>query len=332
MLSSIPSPSFNSIGPFRLYGLIIALGVLAAVWLGQRRYAARGGNAEDISNIALWAVPAGLIGARLYHVITDWQKLYSGGRWWPDAFQIWNGGLGIPGGIIGGTLAGYLYVRRKGLPSKILLDVAAPCLPLAQAIGRFGNYFNQELFGRPTSLPWGLSIDPEHRPERYLAEPTFHPTFLYESLWSLGVVGLIIWIDRTGKLRNGKLFPLYTGGYFLGRMWVEELRSDPAAQVGTLRWNFVFSIIMVGVSAIWFLWQGPLRKDGDAPPTVQPVEGADGTGLANSGPVGQGGSAEALDDGVGEARPEVEGPAPELVGAERDQGEADGGVDPEERA
>jgi prolipoprotein diacylglyceryl transferase len=330
VLSSIPSPSFNQIGPFRLYGLIIALGVLAAVWLAQKRYAARGGNPEDVSNIALWAVPAGLIGARLYHVITDWQKLYSGGRWWPDALQIWHGGLGIPGGIIGGTLVGYIYVRRKGLPAQILLDVGAPCIPLAQAIGRFGNYFNQELFGRPTSLPWGLRIDPEFRPARYISESTFHPTFLYEALWSLGVVGVLLAIDRTHKLRNGKLFPLYLGGYFLGRMWVEELRSDPAAQIGGLRWNFVFSIIMVVASAVWFFWQGPFRKEGDPPPYVVADPEADGTGLANSGPIGSGD--DLGDDGVGEPRPDVEGPGAELVGAERDQGEAEVRVDPEEGA
>jgi prolipoprotein diacylglyceryl transferase len=318
VLGSIPSPSFNTLGPFRIYGLLIALGVLAAVWLGQRRWAARGGNPEDISNIALWAVPAGLVGARLYHVITDWPKLYSGGRWWPDAFEVWHGGLGIPGGIIGGTLAGLVYVRVKRLPTASLLDVAAPCLPLAQAIGRFGNYFNQEVFGKHSGLPWALEIDKAHRcpdllhPCANAAYSTFHPTFLYECLWNLGVVALIIWVDRTGKLRRGKLFPLYVGGYFLGRMWVEELRSDPAAKVGTIRWNFLFAIIMVVLAAVWFFWRGAFRRPGD--PEDPPV----------------GGSTVAGDDGVAEGGPDVEGPRTELTGAEGDEGEVEVGVQPEE--
>ena len=309
MLSSIPSPSFNTLGPFRLYGLIIALGVLAAVWLGQRRYAAKGGNPEDISNIALWAVPAGLLGARLYHVITDWNSRYSS-KWWPDAFEIWNGGLGIPGGIIGGTLAGYVYVRVKKLPSRTLLDVAAPCLPLAQAIGRWGNYFNQELFGRATDLPWGLEVDADHVPLDHVPGRTYHPTFLYESLWNLGVVAVLIAVDRTGKLKRGKLFPLYVGSYFLGRMWVEELRIDAAAQVGGLRWNFVFAIIMVVVSAVWFFWRGPLRGDGD-PDDDLPLVG---------------------DDGVAEGGPQLDGPVAEVAGAEGDERQVEVGVHPEEGA
>jgi prolipoprotein diacylglyceryl transferase len=231
---------------------------------------------------------------------------------------VWHGGLGIPGGIIGGTLAGLVYVRVKNLPTASLLDVAAPCLPLAQAIGRFGNYFNQEVFGKHSGLPWALEIDKVHRcPSGGIdcanyAYSTFHPTFLYECLWNLGVVALIIWIDRRGKLRRGKLFPLYVGGYFLGRMWVEELRSDPAAKVGTIRWNFVFAIIMVVLAAIWFFWRGPFRRPGD--PADPPV----------------GGSTVPGDDGVAEGGPDVEGPRSELPAAEGDEGEVEVGVQPEE--
>jgi len=252
VLGSIPAPPFNQIGPFRLYGLLIALGVLAAVWLAQRRYRDAGGDPEVIANLAFVAVPAGLVAARLYHVITDWSK-YDSAATWTNAFKIWQGGLGIPGGIIGGTLAGLIYIRAKRLNLWVLFDVAAPCLPLAQAIGRWGNYFNQELFGRPTSVPWALKVDAPYRPLRYAAEPTFHPTFLYESLWNLALVGVLIAIGSRKRLRSGKLFPLYVSGYFLGRMWVEELRSDPAAMLGGVRWNFVFAITMVVVGGVWFL-------------------------------------------------------------------------------
>ena len=160
LLSAIPSPPSNSLslGPldFRYYGLCIALGVLAAVAIGRRRWEAKGGDPEDITTIALVAVPAGLIGARLYHVITDWSRLYSGGRWWPDAFAIWKGGLGIPGGVLVGVAAGVLVCRRMRIDWRYVADAAAPAIPVAQAIGRLGNWFNQELYGGPTDLPWGL--------------------------------------------------------------------------------------------------------------------------------------------------------------------------------
>jgi prolipoprotein diacylglyceryl transferase len=315
VLASIPAPPFNAIGPFRLYGLLIALGVLAAVWLGQRRFAARGGDPEEISNLALITVPAGLVGARLYHVITDYQRLYCGPpkcekSLWPDALQLWNGGLGIPGAIIGGFLAGYLYARAKKWDIPTLMDVAAPCLPLAQAIGRWGNYFNQELFGRPTDLPWGLQVDPPFRPLDASGAPkfgnaeTFHPTFLYESLWNIGVVVVLLAVDRRRRLRDGKLFPLYVGLYFLGRMWVEELRVDEAAQVGSLRWNFVLSIVMVVLATIWFLWGGVLRPDGGLRP--EPIGPRDAPG------------SEAGENSVAEEGPDLEGPGAEVASAEAD--------------
>jgi prolipoprotein diacylglyceryl transferase len=321
VLSSIPSPSFNSIGPFRLYGLMIALGVVAAVWISQRRYVARGGHPDDISNIALWAVPGGLIGARLYHVITDIHS-YTGSNW-PHAFEIWNGGLGIPGGILGGFAAGIWYSRRKGFDIPLLMDVAAPALPLAQAIGRWGNYFNKELYGRPTSLPWGLKIPVQFR-DFALSHPSwmdknvvFQPTFLYESLWDLGVVAVVLLVDRKHRLRRGKLFPLYVGLYFLGRAWVEELRSDEAAKVFGVRWNFILAIVMVVVSVIWILWRGAFRPPGDPGDVVPLSERFD---------------AESGDDGVAEGGPGVEGPGSEAAAADGDQGDVEGGVDPEEGA
>jgi prolipoprotein diacylglyceryl transferase len=246
VLASLPSPSFNtiSLGPLtlRLYGLCIALGVIAAVVISSKRWEARGGNPDDIGTIALWAVPAGVIGARLYHVATDW-KTYRGD--WGAAFNITNGGLGIPGGILFGVIAGLIVVKKKGLPAAPLLDVVAPAIPVAQAIGRLGNWFNQELFGRPTTLPWGLEIDVVHRPLGYEQFVTFHPTFLYEALWSLGVAGVLVLIDRTRKLRPGELFACYVLGYGLGRLWVEDLRIDKASLIWGVRVNIWMSAVLI---------------------------------------------------------------------------------------
>jgi prolipoprotein diacylglyceryl transferase len=246
LLAFLPSPSFNtlSLGPLtlRMYGLCIALGVIAAVVISSKRWEARGGNPDDIGTIALWAVPAGVIGARMYHVATDW-KTYRDD--WGAAFNITKGGLGIPGGILLGVLVGIIVVKRKGLPVAPLLDVVAPAIPVAQAIGRLGNWFNQELFGRPTTLPWGLKIDLANRPLGYEQYATFHPTFLYEALWSLGVAGVLVLIDRSRKLRPGELFACYVLGYGIGRLWVEDLRIDHASLVLGLRINLWMSGILI---------------------------------------------------------------------------------------
>ncbi len=256
-MASIPSPSFNSIGPFRLYGLAIALGVIAAVTISSKRWAARGGDADDIGSIAIWAVPAGVIGARIYHVATDW-KTYQDD--WVGAFKITNGGLGVPGGIFLGVVVGLLVVRAKGLPKRELLDVAAPAIPIAQAIGRLGNYFNQEVFGRPTSLPWALEIDPEvsATAASYPPGTTFHPTFLYEGLWNVALALGLVWLDRRKRLRPGELFTLYVLGYAVGRLWVEALRSDAASLVLGVRINIWVSII-VGLLAVAVLVRSRLR-------------------------------------------------------------------------
>jgi prolipoprotein diacylglyceryl transferase len=219
---------------------MIALGVLAAVALARHRWVARGGNGDDITALAVWAVPAGLVGARIYHVVTD-PELFRG-RWW-HVFAVWEGGLGIPGGIAAGVIAGAVVARRRGLPVAQLLDVVAPALPLAQAIGRWGNWFNQELFGRPTTLPWALRVDPSHRPSGYRQFSTFHPTFLYESLWNLGLVVVLLVIERRVHLRPGRLFVIYVGGYALGRLWVEDLRIDPANRIAGLRVNEWVSLV-----------------------------------------------------------------------------------------
>lgn len=247
VVASIPSPSSGSVslGPLDLrgYGVMIALGVVAAVWLAQRRWAARGGDPEDIVSIAMFAVPAGLVGARIYHVITDWPR-YEGR--WGDVVKIWEGGLGIPGGIALGVAIGLFVAHRRKMNLPLLLDAVTPALPLAQAIGRWGNWFNQELFGRPTDLPWGLEIDPARRPPEHLDAATFHPTFLYESLWNLVLCLALIRLDRTGRLRPGRLFAAYVAGYFLARLGLELLRVDPASLVLGIRVNVWVSVIGIG--------------------------------------------------------------------------------------
>lgn len=238
-LASIPSPSSGAltIGPLSIhaYGLMIALGVIAAVWLLGRRLEAKGqGTREDASAIAVWAVIAGVIGSRLYHVVTDWQNFkHDLGR----IPQLWRGGLGIPGGILFGALAAVWAFKRRGIRPAVGLSAAAPALPLAQAIGRWGNWWNQELFGKATTLPWGLRIDTEHRPAGYAPGTTFQPTFLYESLWNFALCIVLLRIDRKYRLRPGRLFAMYVVGYAAGRFWIEGLRIDPAHTFGGLRLN-----------------------------------------------------------------------------------------------
>src|SRR5947209_6125251 len=210
MLASIPSPSDGAIhlGPLQLraYGLMIAIGVVAAVKFASTRWANRGGNPDDVTAVATLAVPAGLIGARLYHVITDYQRFE--GRWL-HVFAIWEGGLGIWGGVALGALVGWLVARHRGVDATLMLDCCAPAIAVAQAIGRWGNWFNQELFGRPSTWPWAVEIDRAHRPAGYLQYKTFQPTFLYESLWCLAVFVVIVWAEKRFALRRSQSFWLY---------------------------------------------------------------------------------------------------------------------------
>jgi prolipoprotein diacylglyceryl transferase len=252
LFAAIPSPSSGvlEIGPLdlRAYGLMIALGVVAAVWLFGRRLEAAGvGTRDDASGAALWAVPAGIIGARLYHVATDWDR-FSGDFW--AIFKIWKGGLGIPGGMALGILVGIWALWRRGIPLGPALTAVAPALPLAQAIGRWGNWFNQELFGKPTDLPWALKIDDSKAIDAgYAPGTTFHPTFLYESLWNLALCGLLIWIGKRFRLRPGRLLAVYILGYGIGRFWVEGLRVDPAKEGGGLRLNQWMAIVIAAAAA-----------------------------------------------------------------------------------
>ena len=264
LLASIPSPPDDAIelGPLtvRAYGVMIALGVVAAVWLAQRRWASRGGDPEDIATIAMWAVPAGLIGARLYHVLTDWR--FDEGL--AEPFKIWEGGLGIPGGMAAGVLVGLWVIQRNGWDRPGLLDAIVPGLPLAQAIGRWGNWFNQELFGRPSDLPWAVEIDADIAEDagHPLAE-TFHPTFLYESVWNFGLAGFLIWIDRTGRIRRGWLLAVYVVGYLSARLVLETIRIDPATEIAGVRINIWMSIIGIAIAGGLLLWKGLDRGDTD---------------------------------------------------------------------
>jgi prolipoprotein diacylglyceryl transferase len=257
LLASIPSPSRGviEIGPFELhaYGLMLALGVLAAARITEKRWTKWGNSGRDIAEIFIPVVVAGVLGARIYHLFTgyDWDREGVAGT-----VKIWEGGLSIWGVLAGGALAVFVMARIKRLDVLSLCDAIAPGLAVAQAIGRWGNYFNQELFGRPTKLPWGLEIDPSHRPTRYLAEPTFHPTFLYESIWCLLVAGAIVYAERRWQLHRGQAFALYLSGYTFGRVFFEALRSDPASEVFGIRFNLLLSAAICILSAIWFVWLG----------------------------------------------------------------------------
>jgi prolipoprotein diacylglyceryl transferase len=270
MMAFIPSPSTNVIKvgpvPLHVYGFMIALGVVAAVWLCRRRWASWGNDPDFVTDLAYWAVPGGLIGARLYHVATDFNRLYVHNL--SGIPKIWDGGLGIPGGIIGGVGVGWWYARRRKQSVVDLLDMVAPALPLAQAIGRFGNYFNQELFGRPTTLPWGLRIDPAHRPSAYVGFATFHPTFVYELLWNLALMAVLLGLDsrrgRGGELGNGVLaayYGLFAVGFGLDTLLVVQRQTSLAAPVQTAL--FVAGGI-AGAALVWSVTRigrkGPHRR------------------------------------------------------------------------
>ena len=277
VIAYIPSPPSNGItlGSFELhfYGLLIAIAVLVAAWFAQRRWAKLGGFAGTMVPIAFWAVVGGLIGARLYSVATSWQQDTGGNA--VQIFEIWNGGLGIWGGVGGGVLGGWLAARRMHVPLPPLLDVVAPAIPVGQAIGRWGNYFNQELFGLPSKLPWAVRITnqaqlgniypPKYRPpmvDGVYLPGTFQPTFLYECIWDLVTVGLVLLIERKVKLRRGYLFAAYAAIYTFGRFFTEYLRIDPSHRYLGLRLNDWTSIgVFVCASAILLLKGRPKQGD-----------------------------------------------------------------------
>lgn len=264
-LAYIPSPSSGVLYlgpvPLRGYAFCIIIGVFVAVWLGNKRWVARGGRAGTVADIAVWAVPFGLIGGRLYHVITDYQLYFSEGRDWVDAFKIWEGGLGIWGAIAFGALGAWIGCRRRGIALPAYADAVAPGIAFAQAIGRWGNWFNQELYGRPTDLPWAVEITSSSDGR---TPGTYHPTFLYESLWCIGVALLVIWADRRFKLGHGRAFALYVAAYCAGRFWIEYMRVDEAHEILGLRLNNWTSVLVFLLAVLYIVLSArkrPGRED-----------------------------------------------------------------------
>ncbi|WP_225822482.1 prolipoprotein diacylglyceryl transferase [Streptomyces naphthomycinicus] len=299
-LAYIPSPSHgvHYLGPIPLrgYAFCIIIGVFVAVWYGNRRWIARGGQSGTVADIAVWAVPFGLVGGRLYHVITDYELYFSEGRDWVDAFKVWEGGLGIWGAIALGALGAWIGARRRGIPMPAYADAVAPGIAFAQAIGRWGNWFNQELYGHETHLPWALHITSS---EGGRVPGYYHPTFLYESLWCIGVGLLVIWADRRFKLGHGRAFALYVAAYCAGRGWIEYLRVDDAHHILGLRLN-VWTALIVFLLAVLYIVMSAKKRPGREAVVEPGVAGAASEGAS-------GGSAEPTEpaaegDGAGESK------------------------------
>ena len=283
----IPSPSISSfqLGPLtiHIYALCLITGIIAAWVLGLRRWRARGGGQESFETVLIWAIPIGILGARLYHVLTHLGDYFGPGRNPWSVFFIWEGGIAIYGAIGFGALAAWLVARRLGIAFAALADSLAPGIAIGQALGRFGNWFNQELYGQPTDLPWGLEIDEAHRAPGFEQYATFHPTFLYESLWNLFVAGALLWADRRFRLGRGKVFALYIALYGFGRIFTEQLRLDYSYDVfGPIRFNAAVAILICAAGVLLFAWlvkYRPGREDVVEPEPAPPT--ADANGAAN---------------------------------------------------
>ncbi len=289
LLASIPSPDQGvwDLGPIpiRAYALIILVGVVVGAVIGDRRWVARGGRKGEIYDLALWAVPFGIVGARVYHVLTDWTTYFGDdGAGLMAALKIWQGGLGIWGAVAGGTLGAWIAAKRHGILLPPVVDAVAPGIAVAQAIGRWGNWANQELFGRPTDLPWALEISAANRPEGYEQFATFHPTFLYESLWCLVVAGLVVWADKRFTLGHGRAFALYVFLYSAGRVGIEAVRIDNATLVAGLRINIWTASIIALLALAYVIIVGRrlpgrersvYRNGAGAAPTARPASDED---------------------------------------------------------
>ncbi len=274
----IPSPSNGTLelGPLPLhaYGFLLALGVLAAVWLAEKRWAQKGHDPREIADIAIWVVIAGVLGARLYHVVSDYE-LFQGH--WIDVVKIWEGGLSIWGAVLGGAIAVAVLARRRHFDTLALLDAIAPAVVLAQAIGRWGNYTNQELFGGPSRLPWAVAIDPSRRPPGYAQYSTFQPMFLYESLWCLLVLGALLWAEKRFRLRRGQVFTLYIVLYTAGRFVFENMRVDAAHIIFGMRLNAWVSLVCFVAGLAGFVWLGRRPQ-----PEPSVVDDSDSTSLEDA--------------------------------------------------
>ena len=256
---AIPSPDqgvwYLGPVPLRAYALAIILGIVAAIWIGERRWVARGGKPGEISDLAIWAVPFGMVGGRLYHVITDWEDYFGPGDSPVEALYVWQGGLGVWGAISLGALGVVLGARRKKIRILPVLDAIAPGILVAQGIGRWGNYFNQELYGSRTGLPWALEIDQFAPSGEVIGHTYHHPTFLSEFLWCLAAFALVVWADRRFRLGHGQVVALYVMTYTAGRGWIEMLRVDPVQMndVLGLRLNVWTSIVLFVLAAAYFV-------------------------------------------------------------------------------
>lgn len=263
-LAYLPSPgsSYLSLGPLMIhwYAIMIILGVAAAIAIAQRRWTARGGSADAVLDVAFVAVPFGILGGRLYHVITSWQLYFSAGKNPVEALYIWHGGLGVWGAVAGGAVGAWIAARRRGIDFAAFADAVAPAVAVGQAIGRIGCWFNQELYGRPTTLPWGLRIDPDRRYPGTPDAAAYQPTIFYEAAWDLGVAALVVWAQRRFRLDRGRAFALYVAGYTAGRGWIEMLRIDPANHILGLRLNVWTSMLLFAAAVIFLV----LRRPGHA--------------------------------------------------------------------
>jgi prolipoprotein diacylglyceryl transferase len=274
LLLSIPSPDSGvvHVGPLsiRMYGLMLLAGIAACIWLTGVRWVRRGGDWDLVFRVAVWGVGFGIVGARLYHDVTSWDEVQALDAWWAP-FAVWKGGLGVWGGILFGCIAGAVVVKRSGNSVFRFMDAVAPGLLLAQGIGRIGNWWNQELFGKPTDLPWGLEIDLQHRPDGYALDDTFHPTFLYELIYDLAMVGVLLLLDRRYRFKPPALFALYVSLYCFGRFFEELLRIDPAHEFGPLRLNAWVSIGVFVVSTAFFVWWQFFHRQKEEPRQPRPV-------------------------------------------------------------
>lgn len=246
-----------------MYGLMLLLAIAACIWLTGIRWSRRGGDWDLVLRVAVWGVAFGIVGARAYHDITSWSEVSS--PKWKGIFAVWQGGLGVWGGILLGCLVGAVVVRRSGVRVRDFMDAVAPGLLLAQGIGRLGNWWNQELYGKPTHLPWGLKIDFNHRVSGYTQYSTFHPTFLYEFLFDSIMVGVLLLLDRRFRFRPPALFSLYVSIYTLGRFFEELLRIDPSHHFAGLRLNAWVSVIVFVASTAFFVWWQFIRGGEEEP-------------------------------------------------------------------
>lgn len=266
ILNSIPSPEVSSfeLGPIRVhfYALFILIGIALAIWIGSRRFRQRGGPAGMILDIALWAVPFGIVGGRIFHVVTHWDYYFYPGADLTKVFAVWEGGLAIFGALLFGSLGAFIGARTAGIKFLAFADAIAPGVLVAQAIGRIGNYFNNELFGLPTTLPWGLEISTDNPayPAGLPAGVLFHPTFLYEMIWNLTGFAVLIWLDRKFKLRWGQMFAAYLITYSIGRAFIESIRIDPSEIFFGLRTNVWSAIAGIAIGVALLVWSRRKHK------------------------------------------------------------------------